>query len=49
MKRTYIKAANKKHFESLKKDYRAIGYNFVTFGKRLVEMEKDDDFIIIEY
>lgn len=49
MRRFRIIAANKKHFNSLIKDYRADGYMLVTYGCRLAELEKDDTFIIIEF
>ena len=46
---TTIKANSKKEFEELKKEYRNKGYNFVTFGTKLVEMETIDgeNFVII--
>lgn len=46
-----IKANNKKQFEGLKKEYRNAGYNFITFTKRYVELEKMDgsEIIVIEY
>lgn len=49
MKKYRITAGNKKHFESLIKDYRADGYMIITYGYRLAELEKEDSFIIIEY
>lgn len=49
MRKFRIIAANKKHFDSLIKDYRADGYMIVTYGHRLAELEKDDTFIIIEF
>lgn len=49
MKRYRITAANKEHFDSLIKDYRADGYFLITYGNRLAELEKEDSFIIIEY
>lgn len=49
MKRYRILAANKEHFDSLIKDYRAEGYMLVTYGYTLAELEKEDAFIIIEF
>lgn len=49
MNRFRITAANKKHFDSLIKDYRADGYMLITYGDRLAELEKEDSFITIEY
>lgn len=49
MRKFRITAANKEHFESLIKDYRADGYMLITYGYRLAELEKEDSFIIIEY
>lgn len=49
MRKFRIMAANKKHFDSLIKDYRADGYMLVTYGRRLAELEKDDAFIIIKF
>lgn len=48
--RTYrVKAANKKHFDSLIRDYRKDGFMIVTYGYFLAELEKGDKFIVIEY
>lgn len=49
MKKFRIIAGNKKHFDSLIKDYRADGYMIITYGNRLAELEKEDSFIIIEF
>ena len=49
MKKYRIKAASKKHFDILIKDYRKDGFMIVTYGRKLAEMEKEDEFIIIEY
>lgn len=49
MKRYRITAANKEHFDSLIKDYRADGYMLITYGNRLAELEKEESFITIEY
>lgn len=48
MKQYKIIAANKKHFDSLIKDYRNDGYMLITYGYFLAELEKDDSFIVIE-
>ena len=46
-----INAKNKREFEELKREYRNNGYNFITFTKRFVELEKMDgtEIIVIEY
>ena len=49
MKKYRITAANKKHFDSLIRDYRENGFFLVTYGSRLAELEKDNEFIIIEF
>lgn len=49
MKIYRILAANKEHFDSLIKDYRADGYMLITYGYTLAELEKGDSFIIIEF
>lgn len=49
MRKYKITAANKKHFNSLIKDYREAGFMLITLGNRLAELESDDAFIIIEY
>lgn len=48
---TKIKAKNRKEFEALKVEYRNAGYNFITFGKRIAELEKMDgsEIIVIEW
>lgn len=46
---TVIKARSKKEFEELKKEYRNNGFTFITFGTKLVELEKvDGEMIVIE-
>lgn len=45
----HIIAVNKRHFDSLVKEYRSIGYMIITYGRRLAEMEKGDSFLKIEY
>ena len=49
MKKIKITAANKKHFDSLIKDFRNNGFMLVTYGKRLAELETEKEFVIIEY
>jgi uncharacterized protein involved in tolerance to divalent cations len=43
-----IRVRGKKKFESTIKEYRAKGYNIITFGYELVELEKDDEIVVIE-
>lgn len=44
-----IKAKDKAEFEALKKAYREKGYNFLTFGTKVAEMEnRQGDVVIIE-
>ena len=49
MKKIKITAANKKHFDSLIKDFRSNGFMLVTYGSRLAELETETEFVIIEY
>ena len=49
MKKYRILAANKKHFDSLIKDYRSEGFMLITYGYTLAELEKGDKFVIIEF
>ena len=49
MRKYRIVAANKEHFESLIKDYRAAGFILVTCGNRFAELETEYEFISIEY
>lgn len=49
MRKFRITAANKKHFESLIKDFRNNGFMIVTYGARLAELENEKEFVIIEY
>ena len=44
-----ITAANKKHFDSLIRDFRNNGFMLVTYGIRLAELETETEFVIIEY
>lgn len=48
MKRYYCTAANRKHLDSLTRDYRKAGFNIVTYGENLRELEKNDEFVVIE-
>ena len=49
MKKFRITAVNKKHFESIIKDFRNNGFMLVTYGARLAELETESEFVIIEY
>lgn len=49
MRKYKITAANKAHFESLIKDYRAAGFMLVTLGNRVAELETEYEFVHIEY
>ena len=49
MRKIKITAADKKHFESLIKDFRNNGFMLVTYGARLAELETETEFVIIEY
>lgn len=49
MRKFRITAANKKHFESLIKDFRNKGFVLVTYGARLAELETETEFVIIEF
>ena len=49
MRKFKITAANKKHFESLIKDFRNNGFVLVTYGERLAELETETEFVIIEF
>ena len=49
MRKFRIAAVNKKHFESLIKDFRNNGFMLVTYGARLAELETEKEFVIIEY
>lgn len=48
MKTYYCTATNRKHLDSLTRDYRNAGYNIVTYGERLRELEKGDEFVVIK-
>jgi hypothetical protein len=47
MKTTRITAGNKRHFESLIRDYRRDGWMLITYGNRLAELEKGDNMIVL--
>ena len=49
MRKIKITAANKKHFDSLIKDFRNNGFMLVTYGARLAELETETEFVIIEF
>ena len=49
MRKIKITAADKKHFESLIKDFRNNGFMLVTYGARLAELETETEFVIIEF
>ena len=51
MRKFFIQAANKKHFDSLIKDFRKKGFSIVTYGRRLAELEneKTSEFVTIEF
>lgn len=49
MRKIKITAANKKHFDSLIRDFRNNGFMLVTYGRRLAELETETEFVIIEY
>lgn len=49
MRKYQITAANKAHFESLIKDYRAAGFVLVTLRNRIAELETEYEFVQIEY
>ena len=42
-----IKTNNKKNFEAAIKEYRAKGYNLITYTAKLAEMEKENKIIVI--
>ena len=49
MRKIKITVANKKHFDSLIRDFRNNGFMLVTYGRRLAELETETEFVIIEY
>lgn len=48
MKQYYCTAANKKHLDSLTRDYRNEGFAIITYTPTFRELEKDNEFVIIE-
>jgi hypothetical protein len=44
-----LKVKNKKEFTNIIKKYRDDGYMLITYGKKLAELEKDNEIIIIEF
>ena len=49
MRKFKITAADKKHFDSLMRDFRNNGFMLVTYGRRLAELETETEFVTIEY
>lgn len=49
MRKFTIIAANKKHYDSLIRDFRENGFFLITYGYRFSELEKDDEFVTIEF
>lgn len=47
MKNTREIVYSRKELDEMTKKYRGLGYNIVTFGKDLRELEKDDNFVMI--
>lgn len=39
---------NKKELNALTKDFREIGYNIITFGNKVRELEKGEHIVVIE-
>ena len=48
MKKYYCTAENRKHLDSLTRDYRQAGFNIVTYGETLRELENGNEFVVIE-
>lgn len=48
MKKYYCTAIDRNHLDNLTRDYRNAGFNIVTYGEYFRELEKDDEFIVIE-
>lgn len=44
-----IAVANKRQLNKMAKEYRNNGYMIITFGYTLVELEKGNELVIIEY
>ena len=49
MRKFKITAANKKHFDSLIRDFRNNGFMLVTYCRRFAELETETEFVTIEY
>lgn len=49
MRNYRIVAANKEHFESLIKDYRAAGFELIAYRNHFAELENEIEFVSIEY
>lgn len=49
MRKFKITVENKKHFDSLIRDFRNNGFMLVTYSRRLAELETETEFVIIEY
>lgn len=45
---TTIIAKNKREFDGLVKEYRANAYMIITFGSKLVELEKGSELVVIK-
>lgn len=48
MKQYYCTAANRKHLDSLTRDYREAGFMVVTYTPTYRELEKDDELVTIK-
>ena len=48
MKKYYCTAINREHLDSLTRDYRNNGWQIVTYGETLRELELGNEFIVIE-
>lgn len=49
MRNYKIVAADRKHFESLIKDFRAAGFMLVALENRIADLETECEFVRIEY
>lgn len=45
---TKVKTNSKKQFEETIKQYRANGYNLITFTKTFAELEKENKIVVVE-
>lgn len=48
MKKYHCAVTSKEHLDSLTRDYRADGWHIVTYGEALRELERENEFIVIE-